>query len=296
MPRRRKHRGDLEIMELIFKLVALLFFLSLFSPAVRQGLTAVGLFAFLIFGLALVAGVGFLIYRFVVRRRRSDQDAVALRVFDLNRPDPQVVVPPARPATRLRVDVPESVRREARTPDLLERLNKIDWFQFEKIVALTYRKLGYSVTRRGGANPDGGIDLIIEKNGQRAGVQCKQWKTWNVGVKAVREFLGALTHAGIQKGIFITLRGYSGEAKLLAQDHGIEMLNETDLAVLLEKTDAGFDPEALDVLSDTRKFCPKCEREMVLKTARKGKGAGQQFWACPGYPWKCRYTMPVDQG
>src|SRR5262245_4171820 len=37
--------------------------------------------------------------------------------------------------------------------------------------------------RRGGANPDGGIDLVIERDGQRSAVQCKQWKTWNVGVR-----------------------------------------------------------------------------------------------------------------
>jgi len=68
------------------------------------------------------------------------------------------------------------------------------------------------LTRRGGANPDGGIDLVIERAGETVAVQCKQWKTWNVGVKAVREFFGALTDAGIQKGIFITLRRYTGDA------------------------------------------------------------------------------------
>ena len=61
----------------------------------------------------------------------------------------------------------------------------------------------------GGANLDGGIDLLIEKNVIKKAVQCKQWRTWNVGVKAVREFLGALTDAKIEKGIFITLRGYT---------------------------------------------------------------------------------------
>jgi restriction system protein len=182
----------------------------------------------------------------------------------------------------------------AALPDILKQLRRIDWFQFEKIVAITYKKLGYTVTRMGGANPDGGIDLIIAKDGERIAVQCKQWKTWNVGVKAVREFLGALTHAGIRKGIFVTLCGYTGDAKQLAEQHGIEMVNETALADLLEKTGVRLDPAALDILDDTRKFCPKCEREMVLKTAKKGKGAGQQFWACPGYPMHCRYTMPFE--
>jgi hypothetical protein len=58
---------------------------------------------------------------------------------------------------------------------------------------------------------------------------CKQWKTWNVGGKPVCEFLGALTDAGIQRGIFITLAGYTGDAKQLAEKHGIEIVNESDL-------------------------------------------------------------------
>src|SRR5207248_4229346 len=89
----------------------------------------------------------------------------------------------------------------AELPYLIERLRAIDWFQFEKVVAATYRKLGYHVTRRGGANPDGGIDVIIEKEGLKTAVQCKQWKVSNVGVRPVREFLGALTDAGLTNGI-----------------------------------------------------------------------------------------------
>src|ERR1019366_4149164 len=86
------------------------------------------------------------------------------------------------------------------TIDLVQQLRSIDWFQFEQLVALVYRKQGYAVSRRGGANADGGIDLVIEKNGTRTAVQCKHWKTWNVGVKVVRDFLGALTDASIQRG------------------------------------------------------------------------------------------------
>lgn len=81
---------------------------------------------------------------------------------------------------------------------IIKKIRAIDWYQFEQAVGVVYRKLGYSVTRKGGANPDGGIDLIIEKNEEKIAVQCKQWKTWNVGVKAVREFLGALSDSGLK--------------------------------------------------------------------------------------------------
>jgi restriction system protein len=90
--------------------------------------------------------------------------------------------------------------------------------------------------------------------------------------------------------IFMRLCGYTGDAKQLAEKHGIDIVNETGLAQLLESSGAHFDPETLAILRDTRKYCPKCESEMVLRTATKGLGAGEQFWGCSAYP-ECRFTM-----
>ena len=30
--------------------------------------------------------------------------------------------------------------------------------------------------------------------------------------------------------------------------------------------------------------CPQCGKPMVLRTAKTGRNAGQQFWGCSGYP------------
>jgi ssDNA-binding Zn-finger/Zn-ribbon topoisomerase 1 len=60
---------------------------------------------------------------------------------------------------------------------------------------------------------------------------------------------------------------------------------------MLEGTNARFDPEALEILRDARKFCPKCEQEMILRTAKKGRNSGQNFWGCSAYP-RCRFTLP----
>src|ERR1035437_4260822 len=274
MARRRRNR-ELDIAQGVAKLIALIVIGAIFVPPIRQMLLGLGVFVVGAGFLAVVVGLG------VVLIRRSEKkplfDATPLTTFSTTLPPP-ATLPEHKPQT---------------AAALIEQLRSIDWFQFEQLVALVYRKQGYAVSRRGGANPDGGIDLVIEKNGTRTAIQCKHWKTWNVGVKAVREFLGALTDAGIQRGLFITLGGYTEDAKRLADKHGIEVVNETGLAGMFEATDARFDPAALEILRDDWKMCPKCEREMVLRTASKGPGAGKEFWGCSGYP-KCRFTMPLS--
>jgi four helix bundle suffix protein len=37
-------------------------------------------------------------------------------------------------------------------------------------------------------------------------------------------------------------------------------------------------------LSDRIPCCPRCAKPMVLRTAKSGKNAGQQFWGCSSYP------------
>jgi four helix bundle suffix protein len=46
--------------------------------------------------------------------------------------------------------------------------------------------------------------------------------------------------------------------------------------------------------SDETPICPQCEGLMVMRTARKGKNAGKQFWGCSNYP-KCKGTRPLEE-
>ena len=40
-------------------------------------------------------------------------------------------------------------------------------------------------------------------------------------------------------------------------------------------------------------ICPRCGKELVLRTARRGENAGKQFYGCSGYP-RCRYVKNVS--
>ena len=39
--------------------------------------------------------------------------------------------------------------------------------------------------------------------------------------------------------------------------------------------------------------CPKCERPMVRRTARRGSNAGSDFWGCPDFP-RCRGIVAYE--
>jgi hypothetical protein len=268
----RRRSKDADFIGPLAQAVGFLVLLCLISPQVRLMIHTIG---FIAIGFLGFAAVGFGAYRLAIRS------------------DPPQGIEPNVNLEAFRIDVRREPEQPSPPADLVGQLRSIDWFQFEKLVGVVYHKLGYAVTRRGGANPDGGIDLVIEKEGRQSAVQCKQWRTWTVGVRTVREFLGALTDARIQTGILITLSGYSGEAKKLAEKHGIEIVNETGLTLMLEATHASVDPVVIEILRDTRKLCPKCERALVLRTARKGAGIGKQFWGCSTYP-RCKFTMPLS--
>ena len=59
---------------------------------------------------------------------------------------------------------------------------------------------------------------------------------------------------------------------------------------MLAAVDASYNPEILELLNDERKYCPKCESEMVLRTAKAAPT--NQFWGCSKYP-RCRYILPL---
>lgn len=270
MPRRRRETSTVV---LCAQFAGLLLLLALAVPGARQIIPAIGILVLGLIGIALLL---FIICTLVSRASRLESKS--------NLPSSHASFPPLSQANCVTPPVRKS---------LIDQVRSLDWYQFEKIIGTAYRKSGYAIDSRGGANPDGGIDIILTSpTGERIAVQCKHWKTWNVGVKVVREFLGALTHAGIQSGVIITLQGCTAEAKRFADQHRIQILDETDISDLLEKVDAKYDPEFQAMLDDTRKFCPRCESEMILRTNKSGRNPGSHFWGCSAFP-RCRFTLPA---
>jgi Restriction endonuclease/Topoisomerase DNA binding C4 zinc finger len=163
---------------------------------------------------------------------------------------------------------------------IYDALGKIDWYQFEKFSAALLHSEGYMVERKGGAYPDGGVDLIGTKDGETMLVQCKHWKTWDIKPKTVREMIGTMKIHNATEGAIYTLKGASNAAMDLANEQGIRIETGYGLAdrasrqLLREQLD--------DILSTDVHHCPKCESEMVWR-----EGNFKPFWGCSRYP-RCR--------
>jgi len=169
-------------------------------------------------------------------------------------------------------------------------LRTISWREFEDLVGEAYRRQGYAVTETGGGGADGGVDLILKRNGEKLLVQCKHWKNDKVGVKVVRELYGIVAAESASGGIVISSGTFTQEAKDFARDKPIDLLDGSLLLNLIaevQKTPAITIEKADDCI------CPACGSTMVLRTAKRGAKAGDKFWGCSTFP-KCKATKPYS--
>lgn len=189
----------------------------------------------------------------------------------------------------------------------IDSIRDLSWADFELLIGEAFRRQGYSVEERGGGGADGGVDLVLRKSGEKVLVQCKQWKSRQVGVSVVRELYGVMMHEKAAKAIVAISGEYTEEAKFFARGKPLELLNGPALFRLVSKVKVGpvlkvSEPVLTQKDKDiyaTRKEtsgapgpCPECGSEMVRRVAKRGVSAGNNFWGCSLYP-KCRGTRPV---
>lgn len=201
----------------------------------------------------------------------------------------------------------------------LEDLRAMSWSDFERVTGEAYKANGYVVVARGGAQADGGVDLIVLRENQRTLVQCKRWRDWRVGVKIVREVYGMLMHEGAAAAHIVTCGTFTQDAQTFAAGKPIELIDGDRLLAMLRTaparpatppmhvipspvqstpppapviSEAPVVPVETPELAADTPTCPRCGAAMVLRTARKGANAGGQFWGCSQYP-DCRAVVDV---
>ena len=128
--------------------------------------------------------------------------------------------------------------------------------------------------------------------------------------KALSEFLG-IDHAKFHSMVMfwgdsefktkmpenVMMKGYikymKSKSEVLFTDQEVDQICE---AIKTGRLPAGWTTrrQHLESLKERHagEDCPKCGSRLKLRTARKGKNAGNQFYGCSGFP-RCRYTRPV---
>ncbi|HEY0286985.1 MAG TPA: restriction endonuclease [Pseudomonas sp.] len=192
-------------------------------------------------------------------------------------------------------------------------LASITWREFELLVGETLRRQGFTVQETGANGPDGGIDLIANKDGEKYLVQCKQWRSVQVGVPVVRELYGAMAAEGAVGGFVITSGQFTKPAREFASGRNLQLVDGAILnkwiaatqksapplstVLVKERVEPVIEPETVnppapEPASQTPAVpqapaCPHCRKQMVIRVARTGANAGGNFWGCSDYP-KCR--------
>lgn len=161
-----------------------------------------------------------------------------------------------------------------------------------------FERRGYRATRTGGAGADGGVDIVLCKNGQTTLVQCKQWKSRKVGVNIVRELFGVVTLHRADAGIVVTCGMFTREARDFARRSNLVLLDGIAVLHLVAERSARGRSAVVPcgagapAAEEYMYACPVCGRQMVRRRAKTGRRSGQSFLGCSNFP-ACRGTRTL---
>lgn len=116
----------------------------------------------------------------------------------------------------------------------------LDGLEFEKEVGRLYKKHGYKVTVTK-ATGDGGVDIILKKNGKTIAVQCKNHAK-PIGPNDALAFVGVLANGNYDYGIFVSSRGFTNGAiqHLKISSVTVELITITDLLTMSKELNLEF--------------------------------------------------------
>jgi len=99
---------------------------------------------------------------------------------------------------------------------------------FEILCSNIFAEKGYNVILTK-PEKDGGVDIIIEKEGKKKYIECKYHKK-PIGVKIVRELFGVITAEKIESGVIIALYDFTKEAyKFAYNTKSIQLIRFADI-------------------------------------------------------------------
>ena len=178
--------------------------------------------------------------------------------------------------------------------DYLKELNDAE---FEKLITLIFKQRGYSVSESDEEKYDG-VDVVLHMNNQATFVQYRHWREHHVDDIPIEELLSIMEVESIAHGIIITTGIFTDDALDAAHGKALLLINGVDLSLMVNALSASQEAGTLESeinqeeeeklkMPELEPLCPICSKQMILRTAKKGKNAGNTFWGCSQYP-NCR--------
>lgn len=188
-------------------------------------------------------------------------------------------------------------------------LESISWREFELLVGEAFRRKGFTVQETGQGGADGGIDLVLLKEGEKYLVQCKQWRRQLVQVNVIRELFGVMAAEGAKGGFVVISGRFTEDARVFAQGKNLQLIEGAELNDMIRQSRATtarqnsqpttskvpYQPTSVasaplaQIHCATQPTCPTCLAPMVQRVAKRGSNVGNTFWGCSQYP-KCKTT------
>lgn len=129
-------------------------------------------------------------------------------------------------------------RQRLETARTIRQLLALTPSEFEEWTGLVFAKRGYRVTNMPDVG-DHGIDLIVERKGERGVVQCKRYRG-TVGEPVVRDLYGTMIHENMNRAYLATTGRISRQAHKWSRGKPIELLDGERLVRLAQ--DVGVKP------------------------------------------------------
>lgn len=175
-------------------------------------------------------------------------------------------------------------------------LKELDDAEFEKLIELMFKQRGYSTSEKDEEKHEG-VDVVLHMNNQTTFVQYRHWREHHVDVAAIEE-LGTIMEAeSAPYGIIVTTGIFTDDALDAAHGKALMLINGVDLSLMVNALNASNEAGTLESeikqeddkpkMPELEPLCPICSQKMILRTAKKGKNAGNTFWGCSQYP-NCR--------
>ncbi len=241
----------------------------------------------LVFGIIFIVGlIAAALFYFLAKRRRS-RVGTALRAVRGERSEAVGAGSSARTA---RSAVPTSQPTPMPASDEALDLDSLRADQIELLLGEIFRRQGYTVELSAALGTDGGSDLTLRRDGESIPVQSKDWKAARVTEQEIRGFYAVMAGTAAPRGVFVTTGTFSREARELAAEKSIELIDRAGLAQRIAAVrrpgENFFDVTSWidDFTAYARIFdpeCPCCAQAMVI---RHHRADGTAHWACVTHP------------